>query len=161
MSKDRNGFYILIYLLLWITGVIAYFTKGKNDKRVKHHAIQAILFGIFSAIISVVLTIASLGFISFITSVLIWIYGMYIGYEAYVGKDVNIPYISNYAEVHSDYKLETESKTEKKSKTNTQSKEKSSKSYDADSLKALRMRYVNGKISKKEYSEMKKELESE
>jgi uncharacterized membrane protein len=149
-SDNKDIAYFLTYLLLWITGLIVYFTKAHDDKKAKFHAIQAILLGLISAIISIII----LPFLPviWILSFLIWIYGLYIGYLAYNGKPANIPYISGFAQSHSDYN-NTISTTS--SKTKHQELTKSS----TEALEALKLRYVKGELSKKKYNEMKKELE--
>jgi uncharacterized membrane protein len=153
-SEDEKSIgYIVNYLFLWLSGVIIYFTEAKKDSRIKFHAIQAILLGIFSAIVGIVFNLLSLSIVAVVASLIIWLYALYVGYEAYSGTDVVIPLISDYAEAHSNYALET--KTKKKDKK-TQSKENSS---DDEALKHLKMRFAKGEITKKKYNEMKKEFE--
>ncbi len=153
MTKDVNEKVIadfLAYLLLWITGVIVYFTKGRDDPRTKFHSIQAILLGLVSAIISIISGLIGLLAITWVINFLIWLYGLYIGFKAYNGADVAIPFISEYSQVHSDYEIKTEKKSIHK--------EHSKASVD-DPIKALKLRYANGEITKKEYLKMKKDLE--
>ncbi len=94
-DKTDNLTFLITYLLEWLTGLIVYFTVGQNDKRARFHAIQAIVLGIVSIILSFILDFVFLP-LSGIVAFLIWLYGMYIGYEAYKGVDVKIPILSDY-----------------------------------------------------------------
>ena len=89
-QKQENDFtYIAIYLLTFITGIIFYLIS-KDDKRKKQHSIQAIVLGAITIVIGL---IPYLG----IVNILIWLYGLYIGYKASVNEDVAIPYITDFA----------------------------------------------------------------
>ncbi len=149
-ASDKDSIYFLAYLLTWITGLIVYFTKAKTDKKARFHSIQAMLLGLLSAIISIVI----LPFlpIVWVLSFLIWIYGLYIGYRAYSGMPANIPYLSDYAQNHSSFNEQT-SEHASKIKHSVSSEE------EHDALKILKMRYAKGEITKKKYIQMKKELE--
>lgn len=90
-SKHKADFsYIIIYLLEWLTGIIFFIISG-NDKRKKLHSIQAIILGIIATVIVFIPLIGGL------VSIIIWIYGLYIGYRASTGVDVNIPGITDFA----------------------------------------------------------------
>ena len=149
-ASDKDIIYFLTYLLTWITGLIVYFTKAKTDKKAKFHSIQAMLLGLLSAIISIFI----LPFlpIVWILSLLIWIYGLYIGYRAYSGMPANIPYLSDYAQKHSSFNAQTSGHASK-------IKHSMSSEEEHDALKTLKMRYAKGEITKKKYIQMKKELE--
>lgn len=93
-SQQKGDFnYLLVYLLEWLTGIIYFLLKGGTDKRMKLHSLQAILLGIIGIILG------AFSFISFmwVLSFLVWLYGMYIGYEASVGRDITIPGITDFA----------------------------------------------------------------
>ena len=88
-GKQSNDFsYVLIYLLMWITGIV-FFVISK-EKRQKRHAIQAILLGIIATLVS---------FIPFVGIfwIIVWIYGLYVGYAASINKEMEIPYITEFA----------------------------------------------------------------
>lgn len=89
-KKDEGWKYIVIYFFTWLTGLIFYLAE-KQDKKVRFHAIQSILLGI-------VITILSFTFIFSIISVLLWIYGLYVGYKEMKGETIRIPVIGEYAE---------------------------------------------------------------
>jgi uncharacterized membrane protein len=91
LARQENDFtYVIIYLLTWITGIIFFVISG-NDKRKKQHSIQAIMLGVIGFI---------LGFIpriGYLFVILVWLYGLYIGYMASINKEQNIPYITEFA----------------------------------------------------------------
>lgn len=91
-KKSADFTYIVIYFLEWLTGIIFFFISG-DDKRKKLHSIQAIILGVVALII---------GFIPIIglVSILVWIYGLYIGYMASTGNDVAIPAITDFAKTY-------------------------------------------------------------
>jgi len=89
-QRQVNDFtYIAIYFLTFITGIIFYLIS-KDDKRKRQHSIQAIILGAIMVVI---------GFIPYLNlvNILIWLYGLYIGYKASVNEDADIPYITNFA----------------------------------------------------------------
>jgi len=89
-QKQENDFtYIAIYFLTFITGIIFYLIS-KGDKRKRQHSIQAIILGAIMVV---------LGFIPYLNlvNILIWLYGLYIGYKASVNEDADIPYITEFA----------------------------------------------------------------
>ena len=90
-QKQENDFtYIAIYFLTFITGIIFYLIS-KGDKRKRQHSIQAIVLGAIMVIIGLI------PFVGGIINILIWLYGLYIGYKASVNEDVAIPYITDFA----------------------------------------------------------------
>lgn len=67
---------------------------------------QAIFLGILMIIVSIVFTVISFGlfFIGTLGTLLnlfIWLYGLYVGFEAYNGNDITIPVITDYAKRYS------------------------------------------------------------
>jgi len=88
-KKSADFSYIIIYLLEWLTGIVFFLVSG-NDKRKKLHSIQAIMLGVVALIVAFIPFVNLLG-------ILIWLYGLYIGYMASTGVDVVIPGITNFA----------------------------------------------------------------
>lgn len=82
--------YILVYFFTWLSGIVALLI-AKNDKTLKFHGAQALLLGIVTIVVSAV------PFIGFILFILGWLYGLYIGYNAGQGKDMDIPVIADIA----------------------------------------------------------------
>jgi uncharacterized membrane protein len=95
-NRRGNGLaYIFAYLLTWLSGLIVFITVGQNDKRAKFHALQAIFLGV------VLFIIGWIPIVGWIIELLGWLYGLYIGYQAYEGKDVEMPVIGTYARQYS------------------------------------------------------------
>jgi len=107
---DANVAALLAYVLTWVTGLV-FFLIEKENRFVRFHAMQAILFGAGLTVISIVLSVV-LGVITYIS----WILGMLaslawlvfsvvflIGWvmcmvKAYQGKMFKLPVIGDMAE---------------------------------------------------------------
>lgn len=105
-KNDDKPWYIIAYVIPIVTGVIVLFLKGESDKRLKLHAMQSIMLGIFWVVVSIVFSVinAFIFLFSIFTSLLllfIWLYGLYVGLEAYNGRDMVIPKITEYAKRYS------------------------------------------------------------
>ncbi len=101
-SSNNSIMFILAYLLTWLTGLFVYFTEGQKDKRLKFHAVQAILLGIAVTVVYwILLIIPFLGLLSSLVLFLGWLYGMYVGWQASMGNDIEIPTIGRYAKQYS------------------------------------------------------------
>lgn len=99
-SKDseNNFLYVIIYLLMFITGIIFYFISDKDDsigevekKRRKQHSIQAVAIGV------IIVILYSVPFIGSVLGTLLWLYSLFIGYKASINEDVEIPFITEFA----------------------------------------------------------------
>ena len=102
MDKEKGDImYIFIYLLSWLSGIIVFVTKGQNDKRMKFHSLQAIFLGIVAIVLDFVLFFIPI--LGQLIAFLIWLYGMYIAFKAYEGKDIKVPVIADYAVKYSNY----------------------------------------------------------
>ena len=95
-ESDDRVVYIFAYLLTWISGILVYITLGQKNKRMKFHALQAIMLGIAAFIIAWI----PIPFF-FLIGFLLWLYGMYVGVVAYNGRDISMPIIGEYAEKYS------------------------------------------------------------
>jgi uncharacterized membrane protein len=98
---DPKLMFILAYLILIIGGIIALIMYGESDKKIKFHAIQSIVYGII--IIIVVSIIDALILFNYyllvipnLISLIMWLYGLYIGYKAYTGNEVPIPFLTDF-----------------------------------------------------------------
>jgi uncharacterized membrane protein len=91
---NKDAMFIFAYLLLWLSGLIVYVAIAKNNSRMKFHALQAVFLGIVAFIVSLIPIIS-------IISLLLWIYGLFIGWQAYEGKDIEIPVLGEYAKQYS------------------------------------------------------------
>ncbi len=96
--------YIVPYM---ISGIVALFLKGESDAKVKLHSLQSIFLGIAMIIIAVVFDVLSftgvslMGVIGALLVVFLWLYGIYAGLEAYSGRDIVIPVVTDYAKRYS------------------------------------------------------------
>jgi len=112
MQIDKNALYIIAYLGLFITGIIMFIISSQEDKRLKFHAMQAILLGIVYVIVALLVGMLLFlgGILAIVLEVLIWLYGLYIGFEAYRGHDMGIPVLVDFAKQYSNYDQATASK---------------------------------------------------
>ncbi len=85
----EREWYFFTYLFEFVSGILIYFAKGQNNKRLAFHSAQSTVIGVIGLV---------LGFIIFpigwLISLLTWVICLYLGFEAYNGNDVEIPYIS-------------------------------------------------------------------
>ncbi len=107
---EQNTAALLSYLFTWVTGLIFYLLE-KNNKYVRFHAMQSILFGIAMVLAGVLLVILTtllryipfiggmasmlLSFAYWIGSVIIWILLMV---KAFQGERYKLPFIGDIAE---------------------------------------------------------------
>jgi len=84
---DKGLLYILIYFFSWLSGIIFYVIE-KDNKKVRFHAVQAILLGIVMVVLSFTLVLPFL----------LWLYSLYIGYKESQGETIKMPFLGDYAE---------------------------------------------------------------
>jgi len=110
MGLDPNVAALLAYVLTWVTGLV-FFLVEKENRFVRFHAMQAILFGAATFVVTIVLSIA-LGIISYVSSLLgmlaslIWLVvwaAFLVGWimcmiKAYQGQRFKLPVIGDMAE---------------------------------------------------------------
>ncbi|MCX6776496.1 MAG: hypothetical protein NTY73_00780 [Candidatus Micrarchaeota archaeon] len=89
-TEDKGLLYVLIYFFTWLTGIIFYIIE-KDNKKVRFHALQAILLGIVMMVLSFTLILS-------IVSIFLWLYGLYIGYKESKGETVRVPYLADFAD---------------------------------------------------------------
>lgn len=96
VNEDKNPLFIVAYFFTIFSGAIL-FVIAKENKRLQFHAMQSIYLGIISFIVGILIGIlAGSSLSSFIVAVL-WIYGVYLGFKAYDGEDLHIPFIGEYS----------------------------------------------------------------
>ncbi len=96
-KEDLGILFIFSYFLLWISGIAVFILYGNKNKRLKFHAMQAIVYGIALTVFDVVFGwLPIFGIPVHIAAFLLWIYGLYVGYEASQGNDILIPIISGF-----------------------------------------------------------------
>jgi uncharacterized membrane protein len=100
MSKSKHQIendrilYLLAYVFTIISGAIIYLFFSKDNKQLKLHSEQAIILGVIIIVVEAVLFLVP--YIAGIIGLLIWLYGIYVGFEAYMGNNVKIPYITDF-----------------------------------------------------------------
>lgn len=98
-SKSNDEFiYILNYVFVGIFGIILYLVSPASDKRRRFHALQSIIMG-------VLVLIFSFFWLTWIIAFIIWVYGIYIGSEAYAGRDVPALIVGDWAAKQAEYKM--------------------------------------------------------
>lgn len=95
-QQHKDAIFLIVYLLTWLSGALIFLIGGNKSKRIRFHAVQAVLLGISITIIGIVLGLFT-PLLSNIVLFLMWLYGMYVGYRAYEGEDIAIPVIGDYA----------------------------------------------------------------
>ncbi len=90
----KSAIFIFAYLFEWLSGIIVY-VLAEGNKREKLHAMQAIVLGVCAIAVSIIFgfTVPVLGAL---LGLLIWVYGLYVGFKAYNGVDVEIPIITDF-----------------------------------------------------------------
>lgn len=100
MSKSKQKaendriLYILAYVFTIISGAVIYLFFSKDNKQLKLHSEQAIILGVIIIVLEAVLFLVP--YVASIIGLLIWLYGIYVGFEAYMGNEVKIPYITDF-----------------------------------------------------------------
>lgn len=112
-SEKEKWLSAMSYTGLWVTGLIIYLVVDKNEKNVRYHAMQAIVFGIAVTAISIILSILQWVFVFSRTlwwffATIGWIYWILViiaivilAIRAYKGEKVKIPMASEIAEKNS------------------------------------------------------------
>ena len=124
--------YILTYLFLFWSGIIVYgilflLDKNRTSIRLRINALQAVFLGLMSWLIVLVFVPISLIFSSvsilfsiFVIAILIWIYGLYIGYQAYNGNDVEVPFVTSFLKAQYSIEKHNQKEPQKQSVTKEQ-----------------------------------------
>ncbi len=86
VTSDDKLWGLLIYVFSPLTPIIVLLMADKKDRPfIKAHNIQALILGIIAVVTS-----------SFCVGILVWFYQVYLGFQAYNGKQVVIPVISDF-----------------------------------------------------------------
>ncbi len=90
----KDAMYIVAYLLAWLSGIVVYFIAADN-KRLRMNAIEAIAIGIITMIVFWL----PIGVISDYAGLLVYLFGLYMGYIAYDDEDDDfaLPWLTDYA----------------------------------------------------------------
>ncbi len=92
ITSDDRLWALLAYVLSPIVPIIILLMEDKKDRPfLRKHNMQALVLGVINLILSVVL---SATLILACIPLLIWIYMIYLGIQAYQGKDFDVPLIT-------------------------------------------------------------------
>ncbi len=98
-SNEKRLLLVFAYLLTWLSGVIVFVINGDRDQNIRFHSLQAIFLGIFITIIWIgsFLLIPSVRIIDYLVVFLLYLYGLYVGIQAYSGRSISMPVIGTLA----------------------------------------------------------------
>ncbi len=93
-TSDDKLWSLLAYVLSPLVPVIILLMEDKKNRPfIKSHNIQALVLGLANAIVGTVLSFTLIGAC---VPVIVWFYMIYLGVQAYGGKSVTIPVISDF-----------------------------------------------------------------
>lgn len=100
-EQDYKTPIIFAYLIPIFTGIAVYLMFGEKDRNLRFHAIQAIIYGLVIVIIfnlpGFLFSNFYLSFVKLGIGILAWVYGLYVGYQGYIGNVIYIPVIGEMA----------------------------------------------------------------
>jgi uncharacterized membrane protein len=96
LTSDDKLWALLAYLpfIGWIIAIVALLMEDKRARPfVKLHSIQALILGVINGIVASVLAAVIIGVCTGIAGA---IYMLYIGYKAYQGETVTVPFVTDF-----------------------------------------------------------------
>ncbi|HEY3310742.1 MAG TPA: DUF4870 domain-containing protein [Anaerolineales bacterium] len=94
VTSDDKLWSALTYVFSPIVPIILMLMEDKKNRPfIKSHNVQALVLGILNIVVSSVLTFA---FIGPCIGLAVWLYMVYLGYQAYQGKNVVVPVVTNF-----------------------------------------------------------------
>jgi len=96
LTSDDKLWALLAYIPLvgWIIAIVALLMEDKKNRPfIKFHSIQALILAVLNGVISGILAAVIIGICTGIAGA---IYMLYIGYKAYQGESVNVPFVSDF-----------------------------------------------------------------
>ena len=96
--------YLVAYIIPILSAVFVYIQYGARYRNLRFHSIQSIIYWISVIIIYYILSViliatwafSLLGLLSLLW-VLAWLFGMYVGYQAVNGVNIEIPIVADIA----------------------------------------------------------------
>ncbi len=86
ITSDDKLWALLAYIFSPLVPIILMLMEDKKNRPfIKAHNAQALILGIIAVITS-----------SFCIGILVWFYMLYLGFQAYQGKTVEVPVITNF-----------------------------------------------------------------
>jgi uncharacterized membrane protein len=96
VTSDDKLWAFLAYIFTPLSPIIILLMADKKDRPfIKAHNIQALIWGLINLVGGTILS-SVLFFCFGLPSILIWAVGVYWGYQAYQGKMVTIPMITDF-----------------------------------------------------------------
>ena len=96
VTSDDKLWALLAYLPFvgWIIAIIALLMEDKKARPfIKFHSIQALILGVINGLVAGILSAVVIGICTGIAGA---IYMLYIGYKAYLGESVKVPFVSDF-----------------------------------------------------------------
>ena len=96
LTSDDKLWAMLAYLPLvgWIIAIVALIMEDKKARPfIKFHSIQGLVLAVINGVISGVLSFVVIGICTGIAGA---IYMMYIGYKAYQGETLSVPFVTDF-----------------------------------------------------------------
>ncbi|HSQ40026.1 MAG TPA: DUF4870 domain-containing protein [Anaerolineales bacterium] len=96
LTSDDKLWAALSYVFAPLVGIIALLMEDKKARPyVKFHAVQSIAASLAFIVVSIILSVVTLGFGGLCVP-LLWLVFLYWAYQAYQGQDVKIPVITDF-----------------------------------------------------------------
>jgi uncharacterized membrane protein len=96
LTSDDKLWALLAYLPFvgWIIAIVALLMDDKKSRPfIKFHSIQGIVLAVINGVVSGVLSAVVIGICTGIAGV---VYMLYIGYKAYQGETVSVPFVTDF-----------------------------------------------------------------
>ncbi|MCE9644478.1 MAG: DUF4870 domain-containing protein [Chloroflexi bacterium] len=96
LTSDDKLWAMLAYMPLfgWIVAIVALLMDDKKSRPfIKFHSIQALVLAVINGIVSSVLSFVIIGIC---TGIALVIYMVYLGYKAYQGETVVVPFVTDF-----------------------------------------------------------------
>lgn len=96
---DDDKLWALLSLALPIVAIVALLMEDKKNRPfIKHAAVQSLVVAVAAGVISTVLgLIPIVNCIAFLGALGVWVYMIYLGFQAYGGAWVEIPWVTDFA----------------------------------------------------------------
>lgn len=96
LTSDDKLWAALTYMpfIGWIVAILVLIMDDKKSRPfIKFNAVQALALAILNGIVSSILSFVLIGVC---TAIAVTIYMIYLGYKAYQGENVTVPYLSDF-----------------------------------------------------------------
>jgi uncharacterized membrane protein len=91
---DDDKLWALLSWIIWIIALVAILMEDKKNRPfIKYNAVMSLVLGVAASVISIVLSWAIVGCV---IGLIYWIYVIYLGVQAYQGKWVTVPWLTDF-----------------------------------------------------------------